>query len=75
MNAAKAAAQAATQDVRAWRTEGLLDGMIRRAANGDPLDCEWDDRAIREIAAGADPDKVRAAYPAALRALLLSKSA
>lgn len=65
----------AEADVRAWRAEGLLDGMIRRAHEGDALACEWHDRAIREIAPGADADGVRAAYPAVLRALLLSEGA
>lgn len=69
------AAVAAEADVRAWRAEGLLDGMIRRAREGDALACEWDDRAIGEIAPAADVDGVRAAYPAVLRALLLSKGA
>lgn len=65
----------AEADVRAWRAEGLLDGMIRRAHEGDALACEWDDRAIGEIAPAADADGVRAAYPAVLRALLLSEGA
>ena len=65
----------AEADVRAWRAEGLLAGMIRRAQEGDALACEWDDRAISEIATAADVDGVRAAYPAVLRALLLSKGA
>lgn len=41
-------------DIRAWRSEGLLDGIIARHRAGQPVECEWhssdivcDDAAVR----------------------------